>query len=255
MHRRMSFAAFERQSRKLGWKHEYHGGKAHIRPGRTFVTFQLALQRREFAFREAIRAVSREDAAALVRSFVAAFATAPEYADYGREQLKSEAVKCVDRFFGEGGGAWLPASMVAVARRRLVGAALVKQRSKGPLPYCLFVRPSHARRGIATALVSHVVNALIEQGEQTLFSRVLLANEPSMGWHYRFGFEELPDLSVTDSRAFFYAFELQRHQSLRDLSVRDLKRLRQQANHGWKEARRLHDLATADLHAVFPSLD
>jgi hypothetical protein len=54
------------------------------------------------------------------------------------------------------------------------------------------------RHGLAAALVSWSLRALLGQGEGTLRSRYLLANEPSRRWHQRFGFTLDRDPRETD---------------------------------------------------------
>lgn len=54
------------------------------------------------------------------------------------------------------------------------------------------------RHGLAAALVSWSLRALLGQGDGTLRSRYLLANEPSRRWHQRFGFTLDRDPRETD---------------------------------------------------------
>src|SRR5438477_8636215 len=82
IHRKMSFAAFQRLPRRLGWKHEYYGGKAHLTPSKMAVHLLLDLAPRPAERRPGIRPVTPADAEALREPFLAAFALAPEYADY-----------------------------------------------------------------------------------------------------------------------------------------------------------------------------
>src|SRR6516162_3123062 len=82
IHRRMSAAAFGRMPYRLGWKHEYYGGKAHITPSKIGVTLLLELRDPTTEADERIRPVTAGDAAALEAPFLDAFAYAPEYADY-----------------------------------------------------------------------------------------------------------------------------------------------------------------------------
>src|SRR5438477_12181969 len=79
VHRTMSWETFERLPHRLGWKHEYYGGMAHLRPSWTSVMFELDLAARPVRRRRGIRAVTRADAPALRRPFLEAFALAPEY--------------------------------------------------------------------------------------------------------------------------------------------------------------------------------
>ena len=62
VHRKMSFAAFQRLPRRLGWKHEYYDGKAHLVPKSVMVTFLLRLTPHLLARRAGIRRVHPSDA-------------------------------------------------------------------------------------------------------------------------------------------------------------------------------------------------
>src|SRR5207248_5541602 len=138
IHRKMSFAAFERLPRRLGWKHEYYGGKAHVRPSHMSVTFVLDLAPRTVR-RAGIRPVTPDDARALEKPFLAAFAQAPEYVGYSARQFRQKASEYIAGFFGEVRGERSPASVVAEVGGEIIGAALVKRREAGPLLDCLFV--------------------------------------------------------------------------------------------------------------------
>jgi GNAT superfamily N-acetyltransferase len=251
----MSFATFERLPRRLGWKHEYYGGKTHITPSKTLVNLVLDLTPRATVPRTGIRPVTLADQAALEAPFLAAFAAAPEFADYPPDRFRKTAAEYLRGFFGTVRGAWSPVSVVAHVGGRIVGAALVKQRPAGALLDCLFVRPSHARRGWATALVSHGVEGLSRLGETQLRSCVLLANEPSLAWHLQFGFQELPDLWVASSRLNYYHYELDRHRRLGDLSDPELQQLEAQASHWWDEVRRLREVERKDFGAAHLRVD
>src|SRR4051794_1057625 len=101
IHRKMSFAAFERLPHRLGWKHEYYDGKAHIRPAHLSVTFVLNLTPRTGRRRAGIRPVTPDNARALEKPFLAAFAQAPEYVGYSVRQFRQKASEYLAGFFGE----------------------------------------------------------------------------------------------------------------------------------------------------------
>jgi GNAT superfamily N-acetyltransferase len=249
----MSFASFERLPYRLGWKHEYYGGKAHITPSYLTVQFLLELTPRQGIDRRGIRPVTPQDAEALVEPFLAAFALAPEYADYPAARFRQTAAEYLAGFFGDVRGRWSPASVVAQVGRRMVGAALAKSRPQDPLLDCIFVRPEYARHGWATALTDRVVQGLRAQGETQLRSYVLLANAPSLAWHQGYGFRELPDLWVASHRARVYSYELERHRQRRDLADTDLAALEALVARCWDEVRRLEELKKKKgFEAAFP---
>src|SRR5437879_390620 len=80
LHRRLSFAAFEKIPRQPGWKDEYYGGKAHITPAHTVVSFLLHLAPRESVDRPGIRNLAESDRDALLQPFLDSFRQTPEYA-------------------------------------------------------------------------------------------------------------------------------------------------------------------------------
>src|SRR4051794_22857938 len=108
VHRRMSFAAFQRLPHRLGWKHEYYGGAAHLRPSEVTVPHVLKLKPRPETDRFAIRPVTPADARLLRRPFLEAFAQSPEYVGYPHDKFRQAAAKYVNGFFGDVRGEWSP---------------------------------------------------------------------------------------------------------------------------------------------------
>lgn len=255
IHRKMSFAAFERQPRRLGWKYEYLGESAHITPAKLSVKFMLDLLPRPVRRRPEIRPLVAADAGALAEPFLAAFAHAPEYADYPQRLFRMTAAKYLTGFFGDVRGHWSPVSAVAEVGGCIVAAALVKQREKGPLLDCLYVHPEQGRQGWATALVSGVVRQLLGQGESKLSSCVHLANEPSLAWHEGFGFLELPDLWVATHRWRFHACELERLRDMKHGTETELTRLAEQEVIWRAEMERLEVLERRDFWSAHPYID
>jgi L-amino acid N-acyltransferase YncA len=250
----MSFGAFQRLPRRVGWKHEYYDGMAHLRPAPVMVTFRLALTRARGLprGRPGIRRVAPADAAALEAPFLAAFATAPEYATYEARRFRRTAAEYFRAFFGNAGCDWSDVSVLAEADGVPVGAALVKACASGPLLDCLFVHPDHGRRGLATALAARVVRALRRRGERQLLSRAMLANEASLRWHHRFGFSEVPDLRVASYRRLCYEYEVDRHRELNDLPEAELARLVETATHWRKETWRLQQMERKSFRVARP---
>ena len=254
-HRKMSFAAFERMRWRLGWKHEYYDGRAHIKPASLTVTLRLDLAPRPRPKFRGIRPLHRSDEAALEEPFLAAFARAPDYANYPPERYRRMAAEYLGRFFGTIRGEWSAVSRVAEANGKIIGGALVKARPSGPLLDCLFVCPDFAGRGLATALVTRVVNSLLKRGDTRLTSYVLLANERSLAWHRRFGFAEVPNLWIASYRWRFYAYEAERHRKLGTLSADDLAKLVTAADFWRAEADRLEAMKKRDFDSAHPDCD
>jgi GNAT superfamily N-acetyltransferase len=247
--RKMSWAAFERLPHRLGWKHEYWDGMARLRPGWTHVTFELDLAAREPSRQRGIRPVMPTDSPALRRPFLEAFALAPEYVGYPMAKFRAAAERYLAGYFGHVRGEPSPASVVAVVGGEIIGAALVKERAKGPLLDCIFVRPDHSQKGWATALAAHAVSGLTRRGGTVLYSSAMLANSISMSWHVRFGFRELPSLWVAQARAAHYAIERERLERLGrpEPEVSEVAGL---ASYWHAEERRLWDLGPQAFDAV-----
>ena len=242
IHRRMPFETFQQLPHQLGWKHEYYGGKAHITPGPTLVTFVLPLEPPPAQSDKGIRPLLEKDLPALHSPFIDAFRLAPEYADFSLDEFHQRAAQYLHGFFGTVRGEWSPVSVVVEIQGRIVGAAMVKQRQSGPLLDCLFVCPGQARKGLGTALVNRVVEGLLQRGETQLVSYAMLANDASMAWHHRFGFREIPDLYVSSLRHRFFFQELERHRRLADLSLADLAALEETVARYESEVERLREL-------------
>jgi N-acetylglutamate synthase-like GNAT family acetyltransferase len=255
LHRRMSFADFKRIPRQPGWKHEYYGGKAHIAPAHTMVSFLLDLAARESVDRPGIRAVTEADADALLQPFLDAFRQTPEYAGYRAEVFRKSAVRYIAGFFGNVRGQWSPASLVMENKNRIIATALIKRGQTLPRLDCLFVCPAQARKGLATRMANHVVNRLLEQGETKLLSYALLANDASLAWHHHFGFQEVPDLWVASSRWHAYAHQLDLHRQADDLTDGELAELAERTAIWRAEVDRLTELEKRDFWAAHPQFD
>ncbi len=255
LHRKMSWEEFEDFPHRLGWKHEYYGGSIHLTPSKTaVVTFLLELFPRPEPDAKGMRPVCSSDEAALVDLFMDAFTDAIEYADYPKTSLRQAASRSVQGFFAAKPDKRTSASRLMKRKGEVTAAALVVAGRKGPLLQPLFVSRARQRGGIATALMNAVVNALLAAGETSLYSHCHLGNEPSMAWHARFGFLELPDAWIAGARYRHYGYELERHQRLGDLSVEQLATLTQQVDHWNAEWRRLTELERQEFHLAHPSL-
>jgi RimJ/RimL family protein N-acetyltransferase len=248
--RKMSWEAFERLPRRMGWKHEYFDGTAYLRPSSRHVTFKLHLAPRDPGRRRGIRPVTPDDEPALRRPFLEAFALAPEYVGYPMRKFRRAAEKYLAGHFGDVRGTPSPVSALAEVRGEIIGAALVKDRPEGPLLDCIFVHPGHGRKGWATALAAHAVNELVRCGAARLRSSAMLANEASLAWHARFGFRELPDEWVAGARWRHYIYELERHDRLGDLSPAERAELEAKVRYWAKESDRLERQAMRAIAAA-----
>lgn len=252
--RKISFESFERTIPvRPGWKREYYGGMARVRPSWTKVTFELDLAPRPVHTVRGLRPVAPGDAPGLIAAFLDSFRFAPEYADYPMRGFRAKAAEYVKGFFGDVRGAWSPASTVAVRGGHVVAAALIKDRTpKPPLLDCVFVRPACFRHGLATAVAARAVNDLAATRFTTLRSSAMLANEASIDWHTAFGFRELPDLFVAQARYHCALHERERLAEIGRLTTEDRERLTGVAEQWRAEVQRLYDEPSIDR---YPGLD
>jgi len=252
IHRKMTFATFERTIYyRPGWKREYYGGKAHVRPSWTMVTHRLPISSRQQPDVKGIRPVKPEDAAALCDVFLDAFRVAPEYADYPMAKFRQKASEYVAGYFDEVRGKPSSTSRVIVRKGAILVAALIKERDgKGPLLDCVFTRPDQFRKGLATAVTTAAVNELAKRGYNDLRSYALLANEPSLVWHARFGFEELPDSFVAQARCFSAKHERDRLKRFGLLTAEADTRLTATMEYWWTEVQRIDKLPLDQRHAI-----
>jgi ribosomal protein S18 acetylase RimI-like enzyme len=241
--RKMSFAEFERTIPvRPGWKREYYGGMARVRPSWTTVTFELDLTACPLPRIRGLRPLKPADATELIDAFLDSFRFAPEYADYSMKDYRVRAAEYVKGFFGNVRGTWSPASAVVSRRGRIAAAALVKDRTpKPPLLDCILVRPAYFRQGLATTVTARAVNELVAAGFTTLRSMAMLANEGSLAWHTAFGFRELPDLMVAQARYFSATYERERLAKHGRLTAAKRKRLTATIEQWRAEWRRLEE--------------
>jgi hypothetical protein len=132
---------------------------------------------------------------------------------------------------------------------------VVEQRDDSPLLSLLFVLPEYQRQGLATTLVSTVMNELHEIGVKTLKSRYMLGNVASQTWHRKFGFVEELDLILARLYYHHASHELWRHEQLGDLSEKERQALISEMEQ-WKsqvdELQRIAD--QKGMEAVLPLL-
>lgn len=223
----MSFDEFERLPRRVGWKHEYWDGQAHLRPASTVVCQELVLSARAVPPLDwQMRPPTAADREALVDAFVDAFGETVEYCDCSLEEVGVSASRAIEDCFDVRRGHPSEASRIALSRDRIGGAALIVRCDRGPRLELLLVRPRTQRRGIATALVATAVNELHAAGETMLRSRSRLANEASLAWHRAFGFEEEPDLQLALIRLQHASYELDRRSRAGELGPESTAQLR-----------------------------
>jgi RimJ/RimL family protein N-acetyltransferase len=244
----MSVEEFERTiPNRPGWKREYYDGIARVRPSWMGVRFELDLTPRPAVVIPGLRTPTPKDADALLDAFVDAFRFAPEYCGNPWPDYRRKAAEFVRGYFGEVRGRPSAASAVVADGGTILAAVLVKDRDdRPPLLDCLFTRPARFRTGLATAAATAVVNRLVTEGRRRLVSGAMLANDPSIAWHDRFGFREVPCVWVAQARALTARYEIERLDKLGLLSPVEREQRWAEAERLWAEANRLFRLPVGE---------
>jgi hypothetical protein len=86
-HITMTREAFELMPRKLGWKHEYWDGQAHISPRWQPVAVTCAVQPHSVHAECVIRPVTKSDEPQLVAAYVEAFSDSFDFCDWEPERV------------------------------------------------------------------------------------------------------------------------------------------------------------------------
>lgn len=212
----MSLKDFEKIEKKLGWKHEYYSGEAHITP--FYITVPLHTEIKPIDTSSIngveIRPIVESDSPTLEKSYVDAFKRTIDYCDCKIEDLMVAAKKEIKRFFPSPSVNGSLISRVAVIDGEAIAGAMVVwedriwiQKNVGGLSLRdqkivhsfetglmlqnLFVTPRAQRKKIATQLVADLINTLNTQGRQGqwLWSSFTLGNNDSSEWHDQFGFK------------------------------------------------------------------
>lgn len=262
VHLPMTIEEFHRLPHRLGWKHEYYGGKAHITPAHTAVsTASLPVTRRKVAPPCPLRQPTPDDLDGLVPAFYAAFADTTDYCDMEMQAIVKSGQRVLEGFFDGERGRPLPASRLALESAvddgdKIVGAALLVEKSNGSAFLdLLFVIPEWRRRGVATALLGDALNALHDEGYPELSSRFLLGNETSRVWHHHFGFVDQPDHFSARHYHRHYQQEWERLHSLGGVDETELAALAAQRDHWWAVVEELDERERREGRMIISILD
>lgn len=246
----MSWEEYELMPWKLGWKHEYWDGHAHITPREHAVCVVADVVSRPVGSPCVFRSLLPEDQRSLSALFFQAFRDTVEFCDWKTKAILEAAVSAIETFRSGQRGKPHNASRVAVsagscaADDRVIGAALIVEPSPGqPVLDMLFVSTRERRRGIASALVGAAMNELDLLGVKTLESAYVMGNEESRAWHQGFGFVEEPDL-ITARLYYRHAqHELKRNDALHHLSESEWTQITEECARWKGEAERLDAIA------------
>jgi GNAT superfamily N-acetyltransferase len=248
---RMSVEEYQLLPFHPGWKVEYMGGEAIFQPREAVAHATLATSCCPSVPAPngvVLQTPDESDAAALEQLFYSAFIDTPEYAGWPRESFALEPAEQVRRFFSAESAAPLGASRIAVVRKPGAddGAALLHACGSAEAWLdVLMVAPTWQRRGVASILVGDALAALAAADIHRLVSRWHLASEPSIFWHRKLGFVEVPDLF--NARLYYRAAqsELWRLDQLDELTPERRSLLLDEENKWKREAARLQALLDA----------
>ena len=249
-HPRMSWEEYELMPWKLGWKHEYWDGRAHITPGPHVICAVMAVKPHAIQASYTLRPVTVEDRRELTALFFQAFRDTFEFCDWSLENIHDAQTRSIDAFFdGKRGKPHLSSRVAVRVRSRtkpgsIVGAALIVEPApERPVLDMLFVSPRTRRRRIASALAGAAMNELRRLGIATLESTYLMGNARSRAWHQKFGFIEEPDLMSAQLYYRYAEHELHRHEKLHHLSESALLEVMRESAYWRREAERLEVVA------------
>jgi GNAT superfamily N-acetyltransferase len=216
-------AEFDAIPRHPAFKYELIQGKTYVSPWPRYAHARLRLRRFRAATADLgkanLRLVQPSDLAGLVPAFRSAFARQQPIASLSDEIATKAAEKSLQfTFDGNDGPLAEPASFVALHDDEIVGAILITllpggddcdwgslhwhdppppdlwQKGEGqPHLTWIFVKHFEQGDGIGTQLLHRAVRALKKQGYAMLWTTFMIGNDSSLRWHWRNGFELLPN--------------------------------------------------------------
>ncbi len=250
----LSWEEYLATPRQLGWIYEYFNGTMYVRTCSAVVPLILIRgdlkPSRELPPGTTARPVTEKDEEGLRRAFEAAFWETAEFPECTPECFPDHARKEICDHLTGAEGAPLDASLLAEVDGEVVGAVLLREFSLGTLLNLVFVDPAVQRRGLAGALLARALDA--RPDVPLIFSSARLANVPSLAWHERCGFLEVPNLQVLRMRGQHYDEERRRHKELGDVPEEELGRLDQEADYWIERCEALREGVGDDFHSLHP---
>jgi GNAT superfamily N-acetyltransferase len=209
---------YRRLPRNAAYRYEYHQGQGILIPRPRHYHALLPLTPMATRGDLAVRPLGVHEFPALAPLFAEVFRHIQPYGSLDESGRRNAATQALDRTRTGGDGPWIEqASFVARRGNELIGAVLItllpdgdpstwdcyrweepppadciERRQGRPHLTWIFVAPTHAGRGLGTALLGAAVNSLLKLGFTELLSTFLIGNESSMLWHWRNGFGLLP---------------------------------------------------------------
>jgi GNAT superfamily N-acetyltransferase len=221
---KLSREDFERLPRHPAYKYELLDGVTYISPWPRYSHAQLRLARfrvdQSDVTKLPMRLAKVDDVEALIPILLGAFARLQPFGSLGEEKAHAAAEKSLHQAFAGGDGPLIEsASFVALEEDQPAGAILLTLLPGGepaerdsyswhePAPSDLwdnakgqphltwiFVRRFSQGSGVGTQLLQKAVRVLKKQGYKTLWTTFQQGNDSSALWHWRNGFELLPNM-------------------------------------------------------------
>ena len=218
----MSFEEWKDMPRRIGWKHEYWDGYAHLSLRSTLVYLRRALDPQEAPPIQEIqegyllRTIERSDPKELEALYVASFEGTVEFFRCSQERVLTQAHGDIRACLEGGWGRPSSHSRIAELRNgNLAGAALmVHPEDRPPALALLMVHPAHRRQGLAAATIGCAARGLHQDGERVLRTACHIANEDAAAFYRAVGFIEEEDLFLAQLRGSHYFQEWERLQRL-----------------------------------------
>jgi len=216
--KRLSRTEFDRLPRAVGWTYHYQDGVAVITPRHAPQAAVRNLASAGGVPDRSLVTPAPADLDALCTAFAAAFSGTPEYAGSRPDEVRRSGRDSLCTWLAGRRGEPRPESRALLDDGRLRGAILLVQTRTGPHVDLLFVSPTAQRRHCATRLMETAFALLRDAGCHTLTSSYDLNNRASRDFHWRLGFEDLPDTETERLRRGHAISERERRQSLGNLS-------------------------------------
>lgn len=215
---------FDRLPRHPAYKYELIQGVTYISPWPRYSHARLRLSGYRVdptdvaALR--LRPARAEDVEALIPILLGAFARHQPFASLDEKTAHAAAEKALRQTFAGGDGPWVePASFVALEGERIAGAILITLLPGGeesdhhsyhwhekppvdmwetgtgqPHLTWVFVGRRLQGSGVGTQLLQKAIRALKKRGYKTLWTTFQQGNDSSTLWHWRNGFELMPNV-------------------------------------------------------------
>lgn len=215
----MSIQEFELMQYPFGWKAEYANGNAIFIPRDLYVSTKVTIEWRSVNKSYPLIPANPDFKSQMISAFFESFQDGVEFCNWSVDAIQEHAENNINNYFNGVRGQPLSVSAIALEpdTENIAGLALFtydQHGNGGTSLDLLFVRPSHQRKRVATAMVSSAVNQLQKQGIEELYSGFHVCNKDSEKWHHAFGFKDIYDQFYIRLKYAWFRREIWRHEKL-----------------------------------------